>query len=260
MGFHLEFAESGGPVISNPFRGAQDLNRLREVDGVKDLSYVMEAVKLIRQRLKPHIPLIGFAGAPFTLASYLIEGHGSKDYFQTRSVMEGEFAVWDELMKRIVSATTSYLNGQAEAGAQALQLFDSWVGILSPAEYKRFVLPYVQQLIHGLKPHIPVIYFGTETAPFYPFLKETGASVIGVDWHTPIDQAWNQLGDVAVQGNLDPSVLLTTPEKVRQETQKILNQVNGKPGHIFNLGHGILPNTPMENVHAMIETVKNWKL
>jgi uroporphyrinogen decarboxylase len=260
MGFHLEFAESGGPVISNPFRGAQDLNRLREVDGVKDLSYVMEAVKLIRQRLKPHIPLIGFAGAPFTLASYLIEGRGSKDYFHTRSVMEGEFAVWDELMKRIVSATTSYLNGQADAGAQALQLFDSWVGILSPAEYKRFVLPYVQQLIHGLKPHIPIIYFGTETAPFYPFLSETGANVIGVDWHMKIDQAWNQLGDVAVQGNLDPSVLLTTPENVRKETEAILKQVNGKPGHIFNLGHGILPNTPMENVHAMIETVKNWKL
>ena len=260
MGFHLEFAESGGPVISNPFRGAQDLNRLRKVDGTKDLSYVMEAVKLIRQRLKPHIPLIGFAGAPFTLASYLIEGHGSKDYFHTRSVMEGEFAVWDELMKRIVLATTSYLNGQVEAGAQALQLFDSWVGILSPAEYKRFVLPYVQQLIHGLKPHVPIIYFGTETAPFYPFLSETGANVIGVDWHMNIDQAWNQLGDVSVQGNLDPSVLLTTPEKVRQETEKILKQVNGKPGHIFNLGHGILPNTPMENVHAMIETVKNWKL
>ena len=129
----------------------------------------MDAVKLIRQRLKPNIPLIGFAGAPFTLASYLIEGHGSKDYFETRSVMEGEFAVWDELMKRIVLATTSYLNGQVEAGAQALQLFDSWVGILSPPEYKRFVLPYVQQLIHGLKPHIPIIYFGTETGPFIPF-------------------------------------------------------------------------------------------
>lgn len=260
MGFHLEFAESGGPVISNPFRGAQDLNRLREVDGVKDLPYVMDAVRLIRQKLKPHIPLIGFAGAPFTLASYLIEGHGSKDYFQTRSVMEGDFAVWDELMKRIVSATISYLNGQVVAGAQALQLFDSWVGILSPPEYKHFVLPYVQQLIRGLKPDIPVIYFGTETAPFYPFLKETGADVIGVDWHMNIDEAWNQLGHVAVQGNLDPSVLLTTPENVRKETEKILKLVNGKPGHIFNLGHGILPNTPMENVHAMIETVKNWKL
>jgi uroporphyrinogen decarboxylase len=260
LGFHLEFAESGGPVISNPFRGAADLARLQEFDSVKELSYVMEAVKLIRRRLKPHVPLIGFAGAPFTLASYLIEGHGSKDYFHTRSIMEGDFSVWDELMKRIVSATTSYLNGQAAAGAQALQLFDSWVGILSPAEYKRFVLPYVQQLIKGLKPGIPVIYFGTETAPFYPFLKETGANVIGVDWHMNIDQAWGRLGNIAVQGNLDPNVLLTTPENVRQETEKVLKLVNGKPGHIFNLGHGILPSTPLENVHAMIETVKNWKI
>lgn len=260
LGFQLEFAETGGPVISNPFRGASDLARLQQFDSVKELSYVMEAVKLIRRRLQPHIPLIGFAGAPFTLASYLIEGHGSEDYFHTRAVMESDFQVWDELMKRLVAATISYLNGQAAAGAQALQLFDSWVGILSPDEYKRFVLPYVQQLIKGLKPGIPVIYFGTETAPFYHFLKQTGASVIGVDWHTPIDESWKKLGNVAVQGNLDPNVLLTTPEKVREETEKILRLVNGKPGHIFNLGHGILPSTPMENVHAMIETVKNWKL
>jgi uroporphyrinogen decarboxylase len=260
MGFHLEFAETGGPVISNPFRGAQDLNRLRKVDGARDLGYVMETVGIVRRRLQPHIPLIGFAGAPFTLASYLIEGHGSKDYFHTRSVMEENFAVWDELMKHIVTATISYLNAQVDAGAQALQLFDSWVGILAPAEYKRFALPYVQQVIKGLKPDVPVIYFGTETAPFYPFLRETGADVIGVDWHMPIDEAWNHLGDVAVQGNLDPNVLLTTPDNVRLETEKILRLVNKKPGHIFNLGHGILPNTPMENVRAMIETVKGWKI
>ncbi len=260
LGFHLEFVESGGPQISNPFRGAQDLDRLKEVNAVKDLGYVMDAVKIIRHRLKPNIPLIGFAGAPFTLASYLIEGHGSKDYFHTRSVMEGDFQVWDELMNRIVSSTADYLNGQAAAGAQALQLFDSWAGILSPAEYKKFVLPYVQQLIKKLTPGLPIIYFGTETAPFYPFLKQTGASVIGVDWHMDIKEAWDTLGNVAVQGNLDPNVLLTNPETVRAETRKILKVVNGKPGHIFNLGHGILPATPLENVHAMIETVKTWKL
>jgi len=259
LGFDLEFTEPGGPVISNPFREAQDFARFRNTDAVKDLGYVMETIKLIRHRLHPHIPLIGFAGAPFTLASYLIEGHSSKDFFHTRSIMEDDFAVWDELMNRLVSATVSYLNDQVKAGAQALQLFDSWVGILSPAEYQRFVLPYIQQLINRLIPGIPVIYFGTETAPFYPFLKETGAGVIGVDWRMPIDVAWHRLGNVAVQGNLDPHVLLTTPENVRRETEKILKLVNGKPGHIFNLGHGILPNTPMENVHAMIETVKNYK-
>ncbi len=259
VGFHLEFAEHGGPVISNPFREAKDLARIKVADP-KELGYVMDAVKIIRHRLKSNIPLIGFAGAPFTLASYLIEGSGSKDYFHTRAIMEGDFAVWDELMQILVDSTRSYLNAQVIAGAQALQLFDSWVGILSPAEYKKFVLPYVKKLIAGLNPNVPIIYFGTETAPFYPFLKETGANVIGVDWHTNITDAWHQLGNVAVQGNLDPKILLTTPDQVRAETLKILKAVNGRPGHIFNLGHGILPPTPMENVRAMIETVQSWKL
>ncbi len=259
MGFQLDFAESGGPVIGNPFRSSEDLKRLEEVDGHFDLSYVMQAVRLIRTNLKPHIPLIGFAGAPFTLASYLIEGGGSKDYFHTRSLMAGDFGVWDEFMKRIVAATTSYLNAQVAAGAQALQLFDSWAGILAPEEYQRFALPYVKLLISGLKPGVPVIYFGTETAPFFPWLGQIGANVIGVDWRIDLDKAWKQLGNVAVQGNLDPQVLLTNPDNVRAKTLEILKKAGGKPGHIFNLGHGILPSTPMENVRAMIETVKSWK-
>lgn len=258
IGFHLEFADHGGPVISNPFREAKDLARLKEAN-IKELGYVMDAIKIIRHRLKPNIPLIGFAGAPFTLASYLIEGGGSKDYVHTRQIMEGDFGVWHDLMQVLVASTSAYLNAQVAAGAQALQLFDSWVGILTPAEYKQFVLPYVQKLIKDLPKNVPIIYFGTETAPFYPFLKETGADVIGVDWHTNIMDSWKLLGDVAVQGNLDPKVLLTTPDQVREETAKILKAVNGKPGHIFNLGHGILPTTPMENVRAMIETVKEWK-
>ncbi len=258
IGFHLEFADHGGPVISNPFREAKDLARLKEAN-VKELGYVMDAVKIIRHRLKPNIPLIGFAGAPFTLASYLIEGGGSKDYVHTREIMEGDFGVWHDLMQVLVASTSAYLNAQVAAGAQALQLFDSWVGILTPAEYKQFVLPYVQKLIKSLPKNVPIIYFGTETAPFYPFLKETGADVIGVDWHTNIMDSWKLLGDVAVQGNLDPKILLTTPDQVREETAKILKAVHGRPGHIFNLGHGILPTTPMENVRAMIETVKEWK-
>jgi uroporphyrinogen decarboxylase len=258
LGFQLEFVESGGPVIHNPFREASDLARLKEVDVEDDLGYVLEAVRKIRHRLKPNIPLIGFAGAPFTLASYLIESGGTKDYFKTREVL-GDIMVWDGLMNRLVKATTDYLNAQIVAGAQAVQLFDSWVGILTPDEFQRLILPYLKTLIKGILPGVPIIYFGTNTEPFFPWLKDTGATVIGVDWHTPLDQAWKKLGDVAIQGNLDPSILLTNPNKIKVEAERILRSVAGKPGHIFNLGHGILPQTPMDNVHALIQTVKEWK-
>ncbi len=260
LGFQLEFAEKGGPVIRNPFRGSSDLKRLREVNAKKDLGYVMEAVRIIRSRLKPDIPLIGFAGAPFTVASYLLEGGASKDFAQTRTLLSEGISAWDDFMIRIVKATVSYLNAQVDAGAQALQLFDSWVGILTPDEYKRLVLPFLQILISGLKPGVPIIYFGIHTEPFYPDILKTGATVIGVDCHVDLAKAWKQLGEVAIQGNLDPEVLLTDPLNVRKEAEKILRKVNGRPGHIFNLGHGILPETPMENVRALIDTVKTFKL
>lgn len=258
MGFELEFIENGGPVIHNPFRTAEDLKRLKEVEPAHDLAYVMRAVQLIRAKLKPDIPLIGFAGAPFTLASYMMEGRGSKDYFHTRSMIS-DVALWDEFMKRLATATAAYLNAQIAAGAQAVQLFDSWVGILTPDEFQRLVLPYLKKLIAALKPGVPVIYFGTQTTPFFPFLKDTGASVIGVDWRVDLDRAWKQLGKVAIQGNLDPSILLTDPATIRQKTLDILKKADRRPGHIFNLGHGILPETPMDNVRAMIDTVKEWK-
>ena len=259
LGFKLEFAESGGPVIRNPFRSASDLTRMRQVNPAENLDYVLKAVSLIRARLKPDIPLIGFAGAPFTLASYLIEGGGSKDYTHVKALLKEE-TLWNSLMEKLVTATTAYLNAQAAAGAQALQLFDSWVGILSPDEFKRLVLPHLKKLIAGLTPGVPVIYFGTQTAPFFPYLKETGATVVGVDWRTPLDEAWKQLDGLAVQGNLNPEVLLTDPQTIRRETEKILTLAKGRPGHIFNLGHGILPKTPMDNVRAMIETVKAHKI
>lgn len=258
LGFKLEYLENGGPVIHNPFRSGADLTRLEQVEASFDLSYVNQAIRLIRSELKPHIPLIGFAGAPFTLASYLIEGGGSKDYFHTRSVMT-DIKLWDLLMKRLVSSTVSYLNAQIKAGVQAVQLFDSWVGILAPEEFQRLVLPYLKQLIGSLKPGIPVIYFGTQTSPFFPWLKETGATVVGVDWRVELDKAWKQLGNVAIQGNLNPEILLTDTDTVCRETEKVLRLAGGRPGHIFNLGHGILPQTPMDNVRAMIETVKNSK-
>ena len=258
MGFQLEFVESGGPVIRNPFRSSADLKRLRDVNGAGDLAYVMAAVKKIRERLKPDIPLIGFAGAPFTLASYLMEGGGSKDYFHTRNIL-GDIALWDELMEKLVASTVSYLNAQIDAGVQAVQLFDSWVGILAPDEFQRLVLPYLKLLISRLKPGVPVIYFGTQTEPFFSWIKDTGATVVGVDWHVDLDKAWKQLGNVAVQGNLDPSILLTDPANIRKEAEKILRLAGGRPGHIFNLGHGILPQTPVENALALVETVKNWR-
>lgn len=258
LGFQLSFSEGGGPVIHDPFRQASDLERMREVVASHDLSYVMNAIRFIRSGLKPNIPLIGFAGAPFTLASYLIEGGGSKDYQKTRAVMSA-IKVWDGLMKRLTAATMDYLNAQASNGAQALQIFDSWVGILGPEEFQRLVLPYLKQLISGLTPGIPVIYFGTQTAPFYPWLKEMKASVIGVDWRMDLDKSWKALGNVAIQGNLNPDVLLTDPATVQRETEKVLRLAGGRPGHIFNLGHGIKPQTPMENVQTMIQVVKSWR-
>jgi uroporphyrinogen decarboxylase len=258
MGFQLEFVESGGPVIRNPFRSKEDLARLQEVNCPSDLGYVMEAVKIIRSRLKPNIPLIGFAGAPFTLASYLMEGGGSRDYFHTRSIL-GDVVLWDAFMKSIVTSTISYLNAQIAAGAQAIQLFDSWVGILAPEEFQRLVLPYLKTLIKGIKPGVPIIYFGTQTEPFFPFMKETGANVIGVDWRVDLDKAWKELGNVGIQGNMNPDVLLTDPSTIKVEAERILRLAGGKPGHIFNLGHGILPQTPVENALSLVQTVKEWK-
>jgi len=259
LGFHLEFAQSGGPIIHDPFRSAEDLKRLKHSVITKGLGYVLEAVRLIRSRLNPAIPLIGFAGAPFTLASYLIEGGGSKEYSHLKNVLAGDPSTWNGLMGRLVNATQDYLNAQIEAGAQAVQLFDSWVGILTPEEFQKFALPFLKTLIAGIKPGIPVIYFGTQTEPFYPYLKNCGAHVIGVDWRVDLDKAREQLGDLAVQGNLDPNVLLTDPPRVREKTLEVLKKAKGRPGYIFNLGHGILPQTPMENVRVMIDTVKNWK-
>jgi uroporphyrinogen decarboxylase len=260
MGFELEFSDKGGPAIHNPFRQAEDLKRLKSVDIERDLGYVLEAVRLIRSRLEVDIPLIGFAGAPFTLASYLMEGGSSRDFLHTRALLAEDPDCWEKLMDKIVTATAAYLNAQVEAGAQALQLFDSWVGILTPIEYKRFVLPHVKRLTSLLKPGVPLIYFGVHTGPFLPFLKETGASVIGVDSTHPLDEAWKFLGDTAIQGNLDPKLLLeATPNEICVKTEEILRRAHGRPGHIFNLGHGILPKTPLENVRAMISTVKHWK-
>jgi uroporphyrinogen decarboxylase len=255
MGLELEFAKGEGPVIHNPVRTGADVNRLREVDDVSALDYVYDAIRLTRRELKPDLPLIGFCGAPFTLASYICEGGGSKNYVNTKRLMYTDPGAWHAMMSLISRALARYLNAQVAAGAQAVQIFDSWVGALSPDDYREFVLPHTRAVVEGVTKGVPVIHFGTGTAALLELMREAGGDVIGLDWRVRLDEAWARLGDVAVQGNFDSIALFTTPEVVRQKAQQVLAQAAGRPGHIFNLGHGILPETPVDNVVALIEAV-----
>lgn len=260
MGFNLSYGKDQGPVIADPFTGEKDFSRMKKVDADLSMSYLMEAIRKTRASLKPDLPLIGFAGAPFTMASYMIEGKGSKNFVKTKKLMHESEPVWHEFLGKLVEDTIGYLNAQIRAGVQAVQVFDSWVGCLTPEDYKRFVFPHQQKLIAGITPGIPVISFGTQTSGFLRTLKEAGGNVIGVDWRIELDKAWEILGsNVAIMGNLDPTVLLSTQEEVVSQAKRILKQAGGRPGHIFNLGHGVLPETPIENVLALIETVKNAK-
>lgn len=258
MGLELEFAKGEGPVIHNPVRSAQDVDRVREVEDVSSLDYVYEAVRITRRELKADLPLIGFCGAPFTLASYICEGGGSKNYVNTKRLMYTDAGAWHSLMSKIARALSKYLNAQIEAGAQAVQLFDSWVGALSPDDYREYVLPHTREVIRGVTPGVPVIHFGTGTATLLELQKEAGGDVIGLDWRVRLDEAWARLGDVAVQGNFDSIALFTNPEVVRKRARDVLNQAANRPGHIFNLGHGILPETPVENVVALVEAVHEY--
>jgi uroporphyrinogen decarboxylase len=255
MGLDLEFARGEGPVIHNPIRAANDVERLREVESVEALGYVFEAIRLARRALPRDLPLIGFAGAPFTLASYIVEGGASKNYIHTKSLMYGDSGAWHAMMALISRALVRYLNAQIAAGAQAVQLFDSWVGCLSPDDYREYVLPHTRSVIKALAPGTPVIHFGTGTATLLELMREAGGDVIGLDWRVPLDEAWQRLGDVAVMGNLDPVTLFADRSVVREQSKRILDRAGGRHGHIFNLGHGILPETPVENVIALVDTV-----
>lgn len=256
MGIDLEFAEGEGPVIHNPVRSSADVNRLREVEDANVLEFVYEAIRQTRRDLKPNIPLIGFCGAPFTLASYLIEGGGSKNYVKTKRLMYHDPGAWHAMLSLISRALAKYLNAQIEAGAQAVQLFDSWVGCLSPDDYREYVLPHTQAVIRNVTPGVPVIHFGTGTATLLELMREAGGDVIGLDWRVPLDEGWQRLGaDVAVMGNLDPVTLFANQQTLRTQAKRILDQAGGRSGHIFNLGHGILPETPVENVVALVEMV-----
>jgi uroporphyrinogen decarboxylase len=255
MGLELEFAKGEGPVIHNPVRSKEDVGRLREVEDVSALGYVYDAIRLTRRELRPDLPLIGFCGAPFTLASYVCEGGGSKNYVHTKRLMYSDPGAWHALMSLIARALPRYLNAQVAAGAQAVQLFDSWVGALSPDDYREYVLPHTRAVIEQVTPGVPVIHFGTGTAALLELMKEAGGDVIGLDWRVRLDEAWGRLGDVAVQGNFDSVALFTDPSVVRQRAKQVLDRAAGRPGHIFNLGHGILPETPVENVVALVEAV-----
>jgi uroporphyrinogen decarboxylase len=256
LGFNLEFAKGEGPVIHNPVRTGLDVDRVRPLEEIGALGFVTEAVRLIRAALPAHIPLIGFAGAPFTVACYAIEGGGSRHYEQAKAFMYRETRSWNALLDRLVSATALYLNAQVAAGAQALQIFDSWVGTLGPHDYVRFVQPHMASLIAKLDPGVPVIHFGTGTATLLELQRDAGGTVIGLDWRVELDEAWRRLGPgVAVQGNLDPVVLLGSRNEIEYQTRRILGQAGGSPGHIFNLGHGILQETPVDNVRYLVDLV-----
>lgn len=256
MGFNLEFAHGEGPVIHNPVRKPADVNRVIELENVDSLHFVIDAVRQTRADLPDRIPLIGFAGAPFTLASYAIEGGGSRDFAHTKSFMYRDTPAWDSLMARLARAVTVYLNAQIAAGAQAVQLFDSWAGCLAPDDYRRFVLPFTQQVIAGITPGVPVISFATGNPQLIPLMAESSAAVISVDWRVRLDEAWQMVGpDRAIQGNLDPLVLLADTATIRDRAGQILQQAANRPGHIFNLGHGVVPQTPFENARALVEIV-----
>jgi uroporphyrinogen decarboxylase len=256
MGLSLEFAAGEGPVIHNPVRDQADVERLKVIDG-SELEYVAEAIRQARRALNGRVPLIGFAGAPFTLASYAIEGGSSRNYLLTKQLMYCEPKVWHQLMDKFARVITGYLRRQIKAGAQAIQLFDSWVGCLSVGDYVEYVLPHVQLIFEGLKREgVPMIHFGTGTSAMLRQMREAGGDVIGVDWRIHLDEAWAIVGhDVAVQGNLDPLTLFAPLHEIERRVADILRRAGGRPGHIFNLGHGILPTTPIEHVAATINMV-----
>ncbi len=256
MGCDLEFVKGDGPVIHNPVRTTQDIDRIKPLDSNAELEFAMETVRQTRQDLPADMPLIGFAGAPFTLASYMIEGGSSRNYAATKQIMFSDPAAWDQLMQHLVTSISIYLKGQIDAGVQCVQLFDSWAGCLSFEDYSKKVHPYVQQIIASLPADVPVINFATGNPSLLPLLADTRASVIGIDWRTRLDDAWQTVGyDRAVQGNLDPTVLLTNPDEIRRQAKFVLDQAAGRAGHIFNLGHGILPMTPVENAVALVDIV-----
>ena len=259
MGLPFHFSAGEGPVIERPVREGKDVQGLR-IDRAADLGYVAEAVRLVTKHFGSRLPVIGFCGAPFTLASYMIEGGGSRNYVHTKTMMYGSRQTWDELMHKLVSVVSEYAIEQVRAGADVIQIFDSWVGCLSVEDYRRYVLPRTTELVRKVQKAggAPVVYFGTDSATLLPSMKETGAEVIGLDWRIPLDEGWKKVGLTgAVQGNLDPVALFAPWKEVQSRATDILTRAAGRPGHIFNLGHGILPETPVDTVKRLAQFVQD---
>ncbi len=256
MGLHLEFVAGDGPKIDNPVREAGDVNRIVELEKMDDLQFVVETVAQTRRDLPESLPLIGFAGAPFTLASYAIEGGSSRSFLHTKTLMYREPSAWHDLMQKLSRAIVLYLNAQIDAGAQVVQLFDSWVGCLGPDDYRKYVLPHMRTIVAGLKPGTPLIHFGTGNPTLLALQAEAGGEVIGVDWRIDLAEAWKTVGhDRAVQGNLDPMTLLADHKTIATRATAVLDAAANRPGHIFNLGHGVLQQTPVENVRFLVDFV-----
>jgi uroporphyrinogen decarboxylase len=258
MGLQLDYAQGEGPVITNPVRSAQDVARLRTPPAEEALGFTLEAIRLARQQLDTRgLPLIGFSGAPFTLAAYAVEGGGSRNYLKVKGLLMSEPETWHALMSKLTDVVGQYLVAQAQAGAQALQLFDSWAGQLAPGDYRRSVMPYSQRVIEiARQARVPLIHFGTDTGGMLESVRDAGGDVIGVDWRMDLNAVWSRLGHgVAVQGNLDPAALFAPWEALEARARSVLDQADGRTGHIFNLGHGVLPGTPVDNVKRLVDFV-----
>ena len=256
MGIGFHFTPEDGPVIDRPVRTAADLEGVHTIDAASDLAYVMESLKLVRKEIDGKQTLIGFSGAPFTLASYIVEGGHSRNYTHVKKLMYDDPATFGRLMGLISDVVVDYLLAQIDAGAQVVQLFDSWVGWLGPYDYEHLVLPHVRYVVEQVKGKgAPVIYFGNGASGMLHHVATVPSDVIGVDWRIDIDRAWEQLGDVAVQGNLDPITLLGPPSAIEERVADVVKRVGGRPGHIFNLGHGLVPQTPPDNVKYVVDAV-----
>lgn len=258
VGLPIAIVDGVGPVISHPIAGMNDVQSIRAIEPERDVPYVLTTIRDVRAELKPAQAMIGFAGAPFTLASYLIEGKSSRSFLRTKTMMFSDPDCWHALMDRLTELTIQYLLAQQRAGADIIQLFDSWVGALSPQNYREFVQPYSRRIFAALRnTGVPLIHFGTGTATLLKDMSTDGADVIGVDWRTPLDEAWEIIGsNHAIQGNLDPAVLLSSPAAIKREADDVMRRAGGRPGHIFNLGHGFHPETPLAGIELVIDIVR----
>jgi uroporphyrinogen decarboxylase len=253
IGIDVRIFRDQGPTLAEPFRSGEDLGRLRPLEAGEDVPFVLQAIHILREQLD--VPLIGFAGAPFTVASYLVEGRPTRDHARTKALMLGEPETWGRLLDGLTDLTLAYLRAQVGAGVQAVQLFDSWAGALAPDDYERYVLPWSRRIFEGID-GVPTIHFGTGTGELLGLMARAGSDVVGVDWRVPLDVAWDRIGhDAGIQGNLDPAACVGPWEAVERKARDVLRRAGGRPGHVFNLGHGVLPGTPPENLERLVELV-----